>query len=225
MWRDVPKDRETMERWKRFPGVESGSFGSDRYALTFDDGPDRDATPSVLEALSASDALATFFMVGEQVERWPDIARDVANRGHEVACHGFDHTGHPERPDEEVRDDIRRAVDVIESTTGVQPKLFRPPYGRFCEASYAACEELGMERIYWSAWGADWDPVDSETIAQTVLGDIKDGAIVLLHDSQRYADRKSARPTAEATPSIVAAARKGGLTGATVSRLLSGSDQ
>ncbi len=225
MWRDVPKDRETMERWKRFPAIESGILGLDRYALTFDDGPDRDATPAVLDALSASNATATFFMVGEQVERWPDITRDVANRGHEIACHGFDHTGHPERPDEEVRDDIRRAVDAIESATSIRPRLFRPPYGRFSKISCAACDELDMERIYWSAWGADWDPVDGETIAKTVLGDLKDGSIVLLHDSPSYASRKSARPTAEAIASIVATARAGGLSGVTVSRLLSEPDQ
>lgn len=220
MWRKVPKDVETMQRWKQFPATECGVPGSGRFALSFDDGPDGDATCAVLDALDSIKAKATFFMVGEQVERWPQIAREVSLRGHEIACHGFSHSAHPERPDQEVEEDLRSAFRSIERVAGDRPRLFRPPYGRFSEASYRTCQELDMQPVYWSCWGADWDPVDAATIAENVLGDLHDGAIVLLHDSTYYADRMTAIPTAEAISLINSQANQSGLEVATVSKLL-----
>ncbi len=220
MWRDMPKDIETMERWKRFPATESAESGSGQYALTFDDGPDDVATPAILDALDSVDARATFFMAGEQVERWPKIARDVAIRGHEVACHGFNHGAHPGRPDIEVEEDLRAAIETIEKATGTRPELFRPPYGHFSEASYKQCDELGMQPIYWSSWGIDWDPIDAATIAKNVLGDLQDGSIVLLHDSPSYADRSSAFASADAITLIATQGKERGLEAVTVSKLL-----
>ena len=219
-WRDVPKNDEAIKRWELFPATESAESGSRLYALTFDDGPSKQATPPILDALDSVNAKATFFMVGEQVEQWPEIARDVASRGHEVACHGFSHGAHPERPDREVEDDLRAAVETIERATGIQPRLFRPPYGLVSEASYKQCDELGMQPIYWSSWGIDWDPIDAATIAENVLGDLQDGSIVLLHDAPSYADRSSAIATAEATTLVATQAKEHGLESVTVTELL-----
>lgn len=219
MWHDTPKDRETQERWRRYPAVERGSVGGGHFALTFDDGPDINATPAVLDALDGEGIKATFFMVGEQVSDWPHIAAEVVRRGHEVACHGYLHLGHPERSDD-VTEDMRLASGTIEATTGVPPRLFRPPYGRFSDSSYRSCEKLNWKRIYWSSWGEDWDSEDAQRIADTVLGDLRDGSIVLLHDSPRYASRGSARATADSIPLVVDAARGMGLKAVTVSELL-----
>src|SRR5262245_6137382 len=128
-----------MELWGRFPGREQVESG---VALTFDDGPDPDATPAVLDALDAGGASATFFLVGEQVEAHPELARDVAARGHAVALHGYGHVEHAQLGDG-AGDDLARGLEAVASATGTRPQLYRPPYGRFSAASYAACGELG----------------------------------------------------------------------------------
>ena len=99
----------------------------------------------------------------------------------------------------------------------IRPRLCRPPYGRFSEESFAACADLELEPVYWSAWGEDWETLSFERIAELVTRDLEPGAIVLLHDSPRYADRPSARPTAEALPLIGAAAAQRGLALGTIS--------
>lgn len=199
--------RETAERWQRYPGRERTESG---LALTFDDGPDPDATPAVLDALDAAGAKAAFFMVGEQALEHRALAREVAERGHEVGLHGYEHVEHDELGGR-VKDDLARGVGTLEVATGRRPSLFRPPYGRFSEDSYAACAALGLEPVYWSAWGGDWEPVPAERIADIATRDLSDGTILLLHDSARYAYRESATPTAEALPAILAAAAERGL--------------
>jgi peptidoglycan-N-acetylglucosamine deacetylase len=188
---------ETVERWRRFPGRERIEDG---VALTFDDGPDPDATPAVLDALERSGVRATFFLVGEQLLVHHELGGAVAEAGHDVALHGFHHVDHDEL--EDPREDLLRGLDAIESATGVRPRLCRPPYGRFSEASFTACRELELEPVYWSAWGMDWEPLAAERIAELVTRDLDAGAIVLLHDSPRYAARPSAAPTADALGAI-----------------------
>lgn len=195
--------RLTEELWRRFPGRER--LDDDRVALTFDDGPDPDATPAVLDALDEIGAKATFFLVGEQVMEHRALAREVADRGHEVALHGYEHREHSEFPGRSVRDDLARGLGTVEVATGRRPALYRPPYGRFSEDSYAACTDLGLEPVLWSAWGMDWEPIGPDRIADLVTRDLAPGAIVLLHDSARYAARDSAAPTAEALPLIAEA--------------------
>jgi peptidoglycan-N-acetylglucosamine deacetylase len=203
---------DTLERWRRFPALERVEGG---VALTFDDGPDPDATPAVLDALAAAAVRAVFFLVGEQVEAHPDLAKQVAEAGHAVALHGFRHVEHDELGDA-VEGDLERGAAAIEAATGVKPRLFRPPYGRFSERSYAAVTGLGLTPVYWSAWGSDWEPIPAERIAETVIRDLAPGAIVLLHDSPRYASRPSAGPTAEALSAILAAMSARRLEAATV---------
>lgn len=197
--------RETLQRWRRFPGVRNLEPADGRFALTFDDGPDPDATPAVLDALEAGGAKATFFLVGEQVHEHPELAHEVVARGHTVGVHGWHHVEHDLLPDPS--GDLSASLAAIGRTTA----LVRPPYGRFSEASYAACLTLGLTPVYWSAWGGDWEPVPAEQIADLVIRDLAPGGIVLLHDSPRYADRTSALPTAAAIPMILAAARERGL--------------
>lgn len=197
---------ETTERWQRFPGLERLDAG---LALTFDDGPDRDATPAVLEALGAAGARATFFLVGEQVEAHPGLAAEVAARGHLVGLHGYRHVEHDQLA--EPRADLEQGAAALAAATGEPPALFRPPYGRFSAASYAACRDLGLSPVYWSGWGCDWEPIPAARIADLVIRDIAPGVVVLLHDSARYARRPSARPTAEAIPLIAQFARRQGL--------------
>ena len=194
--------RATVARWPRFPSRER--IDGDHVALTFDDGPDPAGTPAVLDALDAIGARATFFMVGEQAEAHPDLAREVSRRGHGVGLHGLRHVRPHELDDPE--GDLQRALGVLEQATGVVPTTFRPPYGHFTEPLYEAVAALGLEPVLWSAWGLDWEPIPAPRIAELVLTDLQPGAIVVLHDSARYAPRASVEPTAEAVVEIAAEA-------------------
>jgi peptidoglycan/xylan/chitin deacetylase (PgdA/CDA1 family) len=207
---------ETAERWRRMPALERLANGA---AITFDDGPDPDGTPAVLDALDAAGVRATFFLVGEQLMRHHAIARDAVARGHEVALHGYEHVEHDSLRPQAARDDLARALGAFEASTGQRPRFFRPPYGRFSEASYDACRHLGLEPVYWSSWGMDWEALAPDRIADLVLRDFSDGAIVLLHDSPRYGHRPDAIPTAEAVPAIAARAAELGVRLATLSEL------
>jgi peptidoglycan/xylan/chitin deacetylase (PgdA/CDA1 family) len=199
--------RATLERWQRLPALERVDSG---VVLTFDDGPDPDATPAVLDVLSDAGVRAVFFLVGEQAEEHPEIARRIADDGHVVALHGCRHVEHDELGTG-ARADLERGAAVVRETTGMEPRHYRPPYGRFSRHSYAAVGELGLTPVYWSGWGMDWEPIPAERIADTAIRDLTPGTILLLHDSARYASRPSAVPTAEALPAILAAMRERGL--------------
>jgi peptidoglycan/xylan/chitin deacetylase (PgdA/CDA1 family) len=192
--------REMLQLWAELPGLERLDHG---VALTFDDGPDPDATPAVLDALDALDMRATFFVVGEQVEAHPKLADEIAQSGHDVQAHCFDHTHHEQLADP--AHDLWQTIEAIFKATGVAPTHQRPPYGRFTPASHAACVQAGLQPVYWSAWGEDWEDVAPDRIADFVIRDLSDGLVILLHDSARYAHRPSARATAAAIPLIAAA--------------------
>ena len=193
-----------LERWRRLPGVERLAAG--HAALTFDDGPDPDSTPAVLDALDRAGVTATFFVVGEQLQRHHALAREARDRGHQLALHGATHPHHEELSPAAARDEVARGVGAFEAAIGERPTLFRPPYGRFSEHSYEACERLGLTPVYWSAWGSDWDPIPAERIAELAARDLAPGAIVLLHDSARWSVRPTAAPTAAAVAPIAAQA-------------------
>jgi peptidoglycan/xylan/chitin deacetylase (PgdA/CDA1 family) len=197
---------DTLERWRRLPALERLEGG---VALTFDDGPDPDATPAVLDALDEWDALATFFLVGEQVEAHPQLAREIAARGHAVGLHGHRHTEHDGLADAAA--DFEAVAAAVARAAGTEATLYRPPYGRFSAASYEECLRRALTPVYWSGWGCDWEPIPAARIADLAIRDLEPGAILLLHDSPRYAYRDSAAPTAEALGAILGAARERGL--------------
>jgi peptidoglycan/xylan/chitin deacetylase (PgdA/CDA1 family) len=96
----------------------------------------------------------------------------------------------------------------------------RPPYGRFSADSHAACVDAGLQPVYWSAWGEDWEDLAADRIADFVTRDLSPGAVILLHDSPRYGHRSSARATAAALPLIAAAMAERGLQAAPISSTL-----
>src|SRR5262249_39370600 len=142
--------------------VEPGA----RAVLTLDDGPDEDATPMVLDALDATRAHATFFVLASQLERHPDIGREIVRRGHEIGLHGYGHDRHDRISPEHSRDDLVRGHAAVQDTIGISCRWYRPPFGKMSEASAGACRELGMTPVYWSAWGLDWEEYRAERIAR-----------------------------------------------------------
>jgi peptidoglycan/xylan/chitin deacetylase (PgdA/CDA1 family) len=204
-----------LRLWADLPGLERLPHGA---ALTFDDGPDPDATPEVLDALDLAGLRATFFLVGEQVAAHPALAVEIAARGHELQAHCWDHQHHERLADPVA--DLARTVACIEDATGASPTMQRPPYGRFSAASHAACLDAGLRPVYWSAWGEDWEDLAPDRIADFVGRDLSQGVVILLHDSARYAHRPSARATAAAIPMVAAALADLGIAAGTISAAL-----
>ena len=194
------------------PGL-AGVGRPDSVALTFDDGPDPQGTPAVLDALDRLGWTATFFMLGEQVARYPDVAAAVAAAGHEVAVHGFSHRNHLVRAPAEVHRDVARAAAVVTTATGVRPTWFRPPYGVLTMGSLIACRHAGLRPVLWTAWGRDWEARSAGRIAGTIGRQLRPGGTVLLHDSDCVAQvAGSWRATVAALPRLAELADQLGCT-------------
>ena len=174
-------------------------------ALTFDDGPHPEGTPAVLEVLAAAGARATFFLVGEQVERRPALAAEIAAAGHAVAVHGFRHRLQLRLKASTVEGDVRRGAAVIEDATGVRPVWHRPPYGLYSRAGLEVARAAGLNPLLWSRWGKDWRKLTTAArIARRVTGGgLTAGDVILLHDADFYSSRNSHRLTVEALPAIL----------------------
>jgi peptidoglycan-N-acetylglucosamine deacetylase len=174
-------------------------------ALTFDDGPHPEGTPAVLEALAAAGATATFFLVGEQVERFPGVAGEIAAAGHEIGIHGYIHRLLLRRRVASLASDLDRAYDAIATATGHEPVLYRPPYGVFSSGALRHVRRRGWQELLWSTWGRDWESrATPELIAQRALRGIRGGDVVLLHDADHYSAPDSWRKTVAALPLIIA---------------------
>jgi peptidoglycan-N-acetylglucosamine deacetylase len=150
--------------------------------------------------------------VGEQVERFPALAREIAAAGHVVALHGHRHRSQLRVAPRALADDLRRASDVIGSTTGRLAPLYRPPYGIFSTAGLALVRRRGDVSWLWSRWGRDWRrQATPASVAELAAGELDSGDVILLHDADHYADAGSWRATAAAVPLILDAIEARGL--------------
>ena len=182
-------------------------------AVTFDDGPHPEGTPAVLEALAEAGATATFFLVGEQVVRWPQIAARIADEGHEIALHGYIHRLLLRRTRSELARDLERALGVIGDATGRAPTCYRPPYGVFSSGALSLVRELGLAPLLWSRWGRDWGKRETpELIERRATRELSAGDVVLLHDADHYSAPGSWSRTAAALPSVLATVATSGFT-------------
>jgi peptidoglycan-N-acetylglucosamine deacetylase len=185
--------------------------GAEGVALTFDDGPHPEGTPAILEALREAHAPATFFMVGEQVDRFPALVADVAAAGHEIALHGYRHRNQMRVTPAWLAADLARGADAIARATGVQPRLYRPPYGIFTPAGLRHARRE-FELLLWSKWGRDWRRSTSAgEIARLATRDLSAGDVILLHDADWYSAPRSHERTAAAIPLILDALERAGL--------------
>ncbi len=152
-------------------------------ALTFDDGPDPEHTPRILDALARAGVQAAFFMVGRRVAAAPAVARAVAAAGHDLGNHTYGHRHlwllHPAAAVAEVD----RGAAAVAEATGRTPRYFRPPWGTFNWAAYVRAGQLGEARILWSVRPEGWlVPAPASRIAAAVVRRAHPGAIVNLHD-------------------------------------------
>jgi peptidoglycan-N-acetylglucosamine deacetylase len=184
------------------------SASPDTVALTFDDGPHPRGTPAVLEILRAHEAVATFFVVGEQVRRSGALLDEIRTAGHGVAIHGDRHRCQLRLAPPVVRDDLRRAS----ATVGDHLPLHRPPYGIYSPAGLGAARANGWQPLLWSHWGHDWrHDVTSADIAEEVTAGLRGGDVLLLHDADDYSAPGSYRRTVSALPRVLEAIVAAGL--------------
>jgi peptidoglycan-N-acetylglucosamine deacetylase len=152
-------------------------------ALTFDDGPDPEYTPQLLDILEKYQARATFFMVGEAAHAHPELVRRVAQAGHAIGNHSWDHPSFPLISGRERRAQIRACAKAI---APYGQRLFRPPYSSQDLASRVDAFLLGYKVVMFDAWSDDWCGGDYETIARQLERRVHPGSIIVLHD--RLAD-------------------------------------
>ncbi len=187
------------------PNSRSAAEGTGQVvAITFDDGPHPEGTPQVLEVLAEHGATATFFLVGEQVVKRPELAQRIVQEGHAVALHGYRHIAHPSRSRKQMLEDFDRGTAAIEDATGVTPRLHRPPYGVYSPASLRIARERGLQPLLWASWGRDWRKLATpEDITARVVSHLRAGDVILLHDADFYSAVRSHRRTAAALPMIL----------------------
>lgn len=172
-------------------------------SLTFDDGPDPETTPRLLDALAEVGAKATFFVIGSRAERHPDLIARILAEGHEIGNHTFSHPSLPTASPDRIETEIARTRLLLAPAGG---KLMRPPYGDQTFAVNRTARKLGYRVVLWSINGKDWLDHDAVTLTERVCDQAEPGAIVLLHDSlfstemERYRERG---PTIAAVKLIV----------------------
>lgn len=167
-----------------------------KIALTFDDGPHPILTPKILDILGKYQIKATFFLVGENVNNYPDIVEQILAAGHEIGNHTHSH-------DHINAQEIEACERAIYELTEYQTKLFRPPQGFVDESVKHATLSLGYDIILWSIDTRDWDHNPPQKICDLVINEVSSGSIILMHD---YIGHSSPTPKALELfiPSVIA---------------------
>lgn len=151
-------------------------------ALTFDDGPRTAVTGRILDSLQAYGGRATFFMVGSNVNANADVIRRMVSQGCEVANHTHDHKYISRLSPEQIVSQVGGTNQKIQAVCGVAPTLLRPPGGYYDDASLAVLGSMGMPAVMWSIDTRDWQHRNAQRTINTVLSQVKDGDIILMHD-------------------------------------------
>ncbi|MEU8118093.1 polysaccharide deacetylase family protein [Spirillospora sp. NPDC049024] len=198
-------------RRRLFPGL-AGVGEPGHVALTFDDGPDPHSTPAFLAALREYEVKATFFMLGQMLKAAPDLGRELAESGHEITVHGWEHRCMLLRGPAATYDDLARAMESIVQVTGAAPRWYPPPYGVLSSSALRAARRLGLTPVLWTNWGRDWTRAATPaSILATLMRDLGGGGTVLLHDSDCTSAPGSWRNTLDALPPFLEGIRDRGL--------------
>jgi peptidoglycan/xylan/chitin deacetylase (PgdA/CDA1 family) len=182
-------------RWRVFAdAVVRGPKGVRGVVLTFDDGPHPQWTAKILATLAQHGAKATFFVVGRKAEQHPEMVRAILEAGHGIGLHSYEHDRFfALRREKRVRADLERGIAVLEALTGTRPTLFRPPIGHTNPIIARVADALDLTMVGWTISGHDGiasaRPAD---VAARVRRDLRDRAIVALHDAPERGEREPA---------------------------------
>lgn len=190
--------------------MRRGSPASGLVALSFDDGPHPDLTPRVLDALAAAGGRATFFMVGRNARRYPDLVRRVLAEGHAVGVHTETHRHAWISGPARLRTEMESGLEALVAAGGVRPVWFRPPWGAFNAATRSTAALLHLRIALWSCDAGDWLPgATPEAILRRVRRGLEPGAVIDLHDGGRRP--AGCRAMAAALPAVLEAVAAAGL--------------
>ncbi|NMA14154.1 MAG: polysaccharide deacetylase family protein [Clostridia bacterium] len=183
-----------------------------KVALTFDDGPYPIWTAEYLKVLQEYQAQATFFLVGQRVEWYPELAQKIISFGCEVGSHSYQHGRLKEFAEEELVQDFQKTADVINEIIGQELELFRPPYGGYNPSVVEVAQSFGQTPVNWNVDPRDWDTTDAQKVANRVISQVTDGAVVVMHEGRES--------TLKAIPHIINGLRARGFELVTVSELM-----
>jgi peptidoglycan/xylan/chitin deacetylase (PgdA/CDA1 family) len=190
------------------PVVRSLPPESGRCYLTFDDGPDPEWTPHVLEVLADANVRATFFVLGRLALRHASLVREIRAAGHVVGNHSFSHR-HPWLSSRDrVRSEVCDGADAIADVLGERPEWYRPPHGRVSPLVRQAAHESGQRIALWSVSAVDWGPMASSERIRSRLRMLRAGDVVLMHDGPLRHNRPG--HTLLALPDVLVALARNG---------------
>lgn len=192
-----------------------------RIALTFDDGPHPTATDAIRETLAKHGVLATFFVIGANVVRQPDVIRRLHQAGHEIGNHSFDHSyAGMFRGRRYWEDQLQRTNVVIHNTIGRRPVSFRPPMGFKHPGILAAARQCELQVVTWSRRGFDGVPTTSERIQERLGPTAAAGDILMLHDGAPPHIKRDPQATVNAVEPLIQTLRSRGFELVTLAQLL-----
>ena len=183
-----------------------------RAALSFDAAWGNEDTQTLIDILSAHDVKATFFLVGQWVEKYPESVQALAAAGEEIMNHSETHPHLNALTTDGVQQEVNACSDRIEALTGTRPMLFRCPYGEYDDHVIEAVRAIGVTPIQWDVDSLDWKGISAEEITSRVLSKVQPGSIVLFHNAAEH--------TPEALSGIIEALQADGYTLVPVSELL-----
>jgi peptidoglycan/xylan/chitin deacetylase (PgdA/CDA1 family) len=184
--------------------------GADAVALTFDDGPNPEATPAILDTLGAESIAATFFVLGRHADRWPDIVARAVRDGHVIGNHGYYHRKLLWRSPRYVHEDISLGTHAIARAGAPTPALFRAPHGQRNPWVTPIARRQGQRTVGWTLGVWDTALPGADVIAERVVRGTRRGSIVLLHDGDGYDPAGDRMQTARALPRIIRQLRERG---------------
>ena len=182
-------------------------------ALTYDAGSGADGAAMILDTLKKHGVISTFFLTGKWVEAYPDLAKRIAEEGHEIANHSYSHPDLTKLPADQVIKQIKDGEAAIRKATGQETKLFREPYGAFDETERRLVRQAGYSySIYWDVDTLDWQFPPLETLTKRITDKTQNGSIVLMH--------LNVPDTARASDAAIPILREKGYQLVTISQLL-----
>jgi len=200
------------------PRVGRGVTGA--VALTFDDGPSEPFTGRVLDTLKAHGVKATFFVIGENVRKAPELAKRIVAEGHELGNHSQTHPWVFKMLFRTISEDIEQCQREIEKAAGYRPRFFRQPVGLNNPSVMKVLDGMGMVMVGWQARAYDGFRVKKEEVVSRILGSVRPGGIILLHDGCDGVMGCDRTPTIEALDEIIPALKAKGYEFRTVSGLV-----
>jgi peptidoglycan-N-acetylglucosamine deacetylase len=188
-------------------------------ALTFDDGPDYNYTPRILDILKANNVKATFFVVGTQIEKCPATFKRMIKEGHEIGSHGYQHIKICELPVAKIKAQLDRNNALIKANGGASRLIYRPTYGAIDPASVQTIARQGYQIILWTIDSLDWRGLKKQQVMSNVIPKLKEGYIILQHCAAE-SKKEDLTGSIEALREIIRTAKKQGYRFITISELL-----